>query len=78
MSPSFGAGIGLISVFCGVTNCPIASMFLSLELFGPTGLLYFMLASAVSYLFSGYYGLYSEQKILYSKFAPEFINKKAD
>lgn len=78
MVPSFGAGIGLVSVFCGVTNCPIASMFLSLELFGPEGLLYFMLAAAVSYLFSGYYGLYSEQKILYSKLAPEFIDKKAD
>lgn len=78
LPPSFGAGVGLISVFCGVTNCPIASVFLSLELFGPGGLLYFMLASAVSYLFSGYYGLYSEQKILYSKLAPEFINKKAD
>ena len=75
---SFGAGVGLVSVFCGVTNCPIASVFLSLELFGPAGLLYFMMASAVSYLFSGYYGLYSEQKILYSKLSPEFIDKKAD
>ncbi len=78
LSPSFGAGIGLISVFCGVTNCPIASLLLSLELFGPDGLLFFLLACAVSYLFSGYYGLYSEQKILYSKLTPEFINKKAD
>lgn len=78
LNPSFGAGIGLVSVFCGVTNCPVASLFLSLELFGAEGMLYTLLACAVSYLFSGYYGLYSEQKILYSKLSPEYINKKAD
>ena len=28
--------------------------------------------------FSGYYSLYSEQKILYSKFKPEFIDTNAN
>lgn len=27
---------------------------------------------------SGYYGLYSEQKIVYSKLRPEYIDKKAN
>jgi hypothetical protein len=29
-------------------------------------------------MLSGYYGLYSEQKILYSKIKPEFIDKKTE
>ena len=70
----FGAAIGLVAVFCGVVNCPFASIFLSIELFGADGLLYFAVACAVSYLLSGYCGLYSSQTILYSKMRAEFIN----
>ena len=70
----FGAAIGLVAVFCGVVNCPFASVFLSIELFGAGGLLYFAVACAVSYLLSGYCGLYSSQTILYSKMRAEFIN----
>ena len=47
------------------------------ELFGGEGLALYALCIAVSYMLSGYYGLYSEQKILYSKLKPEFVNKKA-
>lgn len=74
LNPSFAAGIGLIAVFCGVVNCPISSLILSVELFGSKGMLFFGLACAVSYMLSGYYGLYSAQKIMYSKLRPEFIN----
>ena len=71
----FGAAIGLVAVFCGAVNCPIASVLLSLELFGGTdGVLYFAFACAISYLLSGYCGLYSSQTILYSKLRAEFIN----
>lgn len=73
----FGAGIGLICVFCGAVNCPIASVILSVELFGSGDLLYFAMACAVSYLLSGYCGLYSSQTILYSKLRAEFINVHA-
>jgi len=55
-------------------NCPIASVILSVELFGADGLAYFTAACAVSYLLSGYCGLYSSQTILYSKLRAEFIN----
>ena len=48
------------------------------ELFGGGSLPLCALCCGVSYMLSGYYGLYSEQKILYSKLSPEYINKKAD
>lgn len=76
LNPSFAAGIGMVALFCGVTNCPLTSILISVELFGTDGLLMFAVASAVSYMLSGYTGLYSEQKIMYSKFRPEFIDKK--
>ena len=65
---------GLVAEFCGAVNCPIASVFLSIELFGTGDLLYFAMACAISYLLSGYCGLYSSQTILYSKMRAEFIN----
>jgi len=68
------AGVGMISVFCGVTNCPITSLFLGIELFGVNGLPYYLPAVAVSYMLSGYYGLYHSQKIVYSKYKSEYVN----
>ena len=32
--PSLCAAVGMISLFCGVTNCPITSLLISFELFG--------------------------------------------
>lgn len=78
LSGSFGAGLGLVSVFCGVTNCPMTSLMLAFELFGGEALPLFAVCCAVAYMLSGYYGLYSEQKIVYSKFKPEFIDKKVE
>lgn len=78
ISSSFCAAIGLMSVFCGVTNCPLTSLFLSFELFGFQGIAYFLLADAVAYMLSGYDSLYHEQKIMYSKFSPKFIDMKQE
>lgn len=69
--------IGLAAVFCGVTNCPITSLLLSIELFGSQGLILFATAIAATYMLSGYSGLYGEQKIVYSKLKAEFIDVKA-
>ena len=74
---SFAGALGMAAVFCGVTNCPISSVLLAFELFGSDGLPLYALCCAVSYMLSGYYGLYSEQKILYSKFRTERIDRKA-
>ena len=70
----FAAAIGLICVFCGGVNCPIASTFLAIELFGAEGLMYYALACALSYLLSGYTGLYSSQRILYDKLKAQYID----
>lgn len=70
LDPSFGAAIGLIAVFCGVTNCPFASIILSCELFGMNGLPFYAAAIAISYMLSGYTGLYSAQKFHQSKSKP--------
>lgn len=75
--PQFAASIGLVAVFCGAVNCPIASIILSVELFGSGELLYFALACGIAYMLSGYFGLYSSQKIMYSKTRAEFINRYA-
>lgn len=77
LSGSFAAGVGMVAVFCGVTNCPLTSILLAYELFGGNGLLLFALGCAVSYMFSGYSGLYSAQKIMYSKLRPEFIARQS-
>ena len=67
LDPAFGAAISMIALFCGVVNCPIASIFLAIELFGGEGLLFFALACSLSFLISGRYSLYSSQNIVYSK-----------
>lgn len=73
---SFAAAAGMVSVFCGVTNCPLTSILLSYELFGGAGLPLYALCCAVSYMLSGYSGLYHAQKIVYSKLRPEYINRE--
>ena len=72
---SVGAALGICGVFCGVTNCLLASIALCFELFGLSGLPLFLIVAAVSYRLSGYYGLYTGQKIVYSKSLPLFINR---
>lgn len=75
LSPSLCAAVAMAAVFCGVTNCPITTLLISFELFGFAGVPYFMIAISVSYLLSGYKGLYSDQIIVYSKYRPHFINR---
>ncbi len=73
--PALCAAIGMGALFCGVTNCPISSLFICFELFGFKGMPYYLLAVALSYTFSGYHSLYSSQKIMYSKFHNKYINR---
>ncbi len=77
LHPSFGAALGLVALFCGVTNCPITALMLAFELFHFTGVPFFLLTVAVSYMLSGYFSLYSAQKFIYAKTKPEFINRCA-
>ena len=61
------AACGMVGVFCSVTNSPITSLLIAAELFG--------FVVAVSYLLSGYYSLYKEQKIVYSKTENKYVDK---
>lgn len=74
LDPGFGAAIGMTALFCSVVNCPVASVFLSVELFGAEGILMFAVACGISYMLSGYSGLYGSQKFVYSKFKDKYLN----
>lgn len=76
-APDLCAAVGMTSLFCGVTNCPITSLLISFELFGYEGMPYYLLAVAFSYMLSGYYGLYSSQRIMYSKYRTKYINRQS-
>ncbi len=77
-SPSLCAACGMVALFVGVTNCPIASFLIAFEMCGFEAMPYFVLAIAVSFTLSGYYGLYNSQKFVYSKTRTEYINRKAN
>lgn len=70
--------IGMASLFVSVTNCPVSTVFMAFELFGFEAMPYYSIAIAVSFTLSGYYGLYSSQKFIYSKTRTEYINRKSN
>ena len=53
------AGMGLVAVFAGATNSPIACVIMGMELFGITAAPYLIVACGMAYLFSGKMGIYS-------------------
>ena len=60
---SFLAALGMIAVFCGGANTPIAAFLLSVEMFEGKGVEYFFIACLISYIFSGHHGLWPSQTI---------------
>lgn len=68
------AACGMVSVFCGVTNCPLTSLILAIEMFGSNCMLFCALCIAISYLLSGHFSLYTTQKIAISKYKPDYID----
>lgn len=73
----FGAGMGMIALFCAVTNCPTTSLLLGFELFSFSSPTYLLMVVAVSYMLSGCYSLYSTQRILFSKIEPKILERMA-
>ncbi len=67
LSPIFCAAIGLVAFFCGVSNCTLASIILSVELFGGDGIFFFALACVTVFALSGNFGLFTSQKFVFSK-----------
>ncbi len=60
---AFSGAIGMIVLFASVTNCPVASVLLAVELFSGKGVVYFIIAVILSYFLSGKISLYSAQRI---------------
>ena len=77
LSTELASGIGFCAVFCGAINCPVTAFVLGVESFGCSAGIYFLLACAVSYVCSGYYGLYNQQKIWFDKPHAAFIGRNA-
>lgn len=75
LEPALGAAIGLVAVFCGVTNTPVASLILSVEMFGAEYLPFFGLAVAVSFMLSGHISLYHSQTFISRKLGFEYSEK---
>lgn len=61
------AGMGLVAVFAGAANTPLASTFMAFELFGAEAGAYAAFACVVSYLVSGHAGIYTSQRVGKSK-----------
>ena len=61
------AGLGLIAVFAGAANTPLACTVMGIELFGGEHTVYFALACFISYHCSGHSGIYQSQRVGVSK-----------
>ena len=64
------AGIGLVAVFAGAANTPLACTLMAIELFGGGVGVYAALACATSYACSGHHGIYRAQRVDAPKHRP--------
>jgi len=59
--------LGLVGLFCCATNSPLASVMLSVEMFGSGYLHLFVLICVICFVLSGHSGLYASQIIQFAK-----------
>ncbi len=67
LEPGVSAALGLVGLFCCATNSPLASIVLSIEMFGSANLYLFALICVICFVLSGNSGLYASQIIQFSK-----------
>ena len=67
LEAEIAAALGLIGLFCCATNSPLASIVLSVEMFGGTNLHLFALVCVICFVLSGHSGLYASQIIQFHK-----------
>lgn len=67
LDPGICAALGLIGLFCCATNSPLASIVLSIELFGAVNLSVFALVCIICFVLSGSYSLYGSQILRFPK-----------
>lgn len=62
IDPGFMGAVGLVGLFCSATNAPLASVILSIEMFGADNIIIFALVCFICYGLSGKISLYSAQR----------------
>ena len=67
LDAGFAAALGLVGLFCCVTNSPITAIILSIEMFGSVNVYIFAFVCVIAYVISGNWGLYASQIIQFSK-----------
>lgn len=67
LDPGIAGALGLVGLFCSVTNSPIASIMLSIEMFGSANVYLFALVCVIAFVLSGNWGLYASQIIQFSR-----------
>lgn len=67
IDPGICAALCLVGLFCCVTNSPLASIVLSIEMFGASNLGLFALICVICFALSGKSSLYSSQILQYAK-----------
>lgn len=67
LDAGFAGALGLIGLFCCATNSPLASIMLSVEMFGGTNVHLFAFVCVICFVLSGKYGLYASQILQYNK-----------
>lgn len=76
MDPGFAAALGLIGLFCCATNSPLASIVLSIEMFGGTNVYLFAFVCVICFVLSGNSGLYASQILRFTK--AELVQKEIE
>ena len=67
LDAGMAGALGLVGLFCCATNSPLASIMLSVEMFGGTNIHLFAFVSVLCFVLSGNYGLYGSQILQYNK-----------
>ncbi len=57
---TFGAALGMVTLFCGATKCMVAALFLGFEFFGFTPIGYFLLAIIVAQTVTSKFGIFTK------------------
>lgn len=67
LDPGIAAALGLVGLFCSVTNSPLAAIVLSIEMFGAANLYLFCLTCVICFILSGRSSLYASQILRFRK-----------
>ncbi|MFN8440422.1 MAG: chloride channel protein [Caldilineaceae bacterium] len=67
LPPALLASIGMVAVFAGASNTPLACAIMGIELFGGGAAPYLFAGCVVAYLASGHRGIYVTQQVVHPK-----------